>query len=115
MGEKRRRTEDPQLTVILWRDIPAHVKAKAGRTRVSAPLPARFMVAVDAAATKAGKTSTDDYIGEWREESRPCDGDLQEEVDKKTALITETYPASLIKTFIRNGGWADSSSVIESP
>jgi hypothetical protein len=73
------------------------------------------MVAVDAAATKAGKTSTDDYIGEWREESRPCDGDLQEEVDSETALITKTYPADLIKTLVRNGGRADSPSVIESP
>lgn len=105
----------PSLTVIYWRDIPAQVKAQSGRTRVSAPLPARFMVAVDAAATKAGKTGWDDYIGEWREESRPCDGGLQEELDKETARIAETYPANLIKTFVRNGGWAESPSASEFP
>ena len=97
------------LTVIYWRDIPAQVKARSGRTRISAPLPDRFMVAVDAAATKAGKTSTDDYIAEWREESRLCDEDLQSEVDRETAHITEAYPADLIKTYVRNGGWASES------
>lgn len=115
MSERRRRTEDPQLTVIYWRDIPAQVKAKAGRTRVSAPLPGRFMVAVDAAATIAGKTSTDDYIAEWREESRSCEIDLEREVGKETAHITESYPAELIKTYVRNGGRADSHPASESP
>lgn len=61
------------------------------------------MVAVDAAATKAGKTSTDDYIGEWREESRPCDGDLQREVDDEIVRLVETYPPDLIKTHVATG------------
>jgi hypothetical protein len=60
-------------------------------------------------------TSTDDYISEWREESRPCDGDLQEEVDSEAARITKAYPADLIKTYVRNGGRADASSASGSP
>jgi hypothetical protein len=96
----------PRLTVIYWRDIPAQVKAKAGRTRVSAPLPDRFMVAVDRAATIAGKTTTDEYIAEWREETRPCGEDLQAEVNLEAKRLDEAYSQELIRDYVNNGGWA---------
>lgn len=102
----RKGREAPRLTIIYWRDIPAQVKARAGRNRVSAPLPDRFMVAVDGAATVAGKTTTDDYIAEWREETRPCGDDLQAEADREAARIEGAYPQDLIRTYVRNGGWA---------
>lgn len=105
-GRTRRGSNQPRLTLIFWRDIPAQVKAKSGRSRVSAPLSDRFMIAVDAAATKAGKTSTDDYIAEWREEGRPCGEDLQSEVDEAVRLVEAAYPPDLIKSYVRNEGWA---------
>jgi Virulence factor len=100
------RRDDPQLTVIYWRDIPAQVKARAGRDRVSAPLPDRFMVAVDGAATVAGKTTTDEYIAEWREETRPCGTDLQMEANLEVRRIDEEYPPDLLRAYVRSGGWA---------
>ncbi len=101
----RRGRESPRLTIIYWRDIPAQVKARAGRTRVSAPLPDRFMVAVDGAATRAGKTTHDEYIAEWREETRPCGEDLQAEADREAARIEKDYPPDLVRSYVRNGGW----------
>lgn len=98
---------DPKLTVIYWRDIPAQVKARAGRTRVSAPLPDRFMVAVDGAATVAGKTTTDEYIAEWREETRDCSDDLQSEADREAERIDAEYTPDILRTHVRNGGWAN--------
>jgi hypothetical protein len=98
--------ESPRLTVIYWRDIPAQVKARAGRSRVSAPLPDRFMVAVDRAATVARKTTTDEYIAEWREETRPCGADLQAEVDLEVKRLADEYSDDLIRTYVNNGGWA---------
>ena len=103
----RRGRESPKLTVIYWRDIPAQVKARAGRERVSAPLPDRFMVAVDGAAMVAGKTTTDAYIAEWREETRPCGEDLQREADLEAARVDEAYPQDLLRDYIRNGGRAN--------
>ncbi|HUG31757.1 MAG TPA: virulence factor [Acidimicrobiia bacterium] len=100
------RREAPRLTVIYWRDIPAQIKARAGRTRVSASLPDRFMVAVDGAATVAGKTKADEYIAEWREETRPCSDDLQAEVDREAERVAEAHPPNLIRAYVRNGGWA---------
>lgn len=96
----------PTLTVIYWRDIPAQVKTRAGRERFSAPLSDRFMVAVDGAATVAGKTTTDEYIAEWREESRPCGDQLQTEVQLEVERIEREYPQDLIRQYVRNGGWA---------
>lgn len=96
----------PTLTVIYWRDIPAQVKTRAGRTRVSVPLPDRFMVAVDGAAMVAGKTTTDEYVAEWREESRTCGPDLQAEADREADRIEQAYPPDLIRSLVRNGGWA---------
>lgn len=102
--------ESPRLTVIYWRDIPAQVKARAGRQRVSAPLPDRFMVAVDGAATRAKKTTTDEYIAEWREETRACGEDLQAEADLEAKRIEESYPPELVKSLVKNLGWAPSES-----
>lgn len=105
-GRRARRGATPTLTVIYWRDIPAQVKARAGRDRASAKLEDRFMVSVDAAATKAGKTSTDDYIGEWREVSRECGPDLQTEVETEAGRIAAVYPSDLVGEYVRNSGWA---------
>lgn len=102
----RRGREEPQLTVIYWRDIPAQVRARFGKERVSTPLPDRFMVAVDGAATVAGKTSTDEYIAEWREETRSCSDDLEREAELEVKRLDEAYTAQLIRSYVRNGGWA---------
>lgn len=62
------------------------------------------MVAVDGAATVAGKTKTDEYIAEWREETRPCGADLQAEVDGEVTRIDETYLPEQVRAMVRNGG-----------
>ena len=73
------------------------------------------MVAVDAAATNAGKTSDDDYIAEWREKSRTCGEDLHGEADREATNIASTYSSELIKTYVRNGGWAPNWAPTGSP
>ena len=54
------------VTVIYWRDIPAQVVAGQGRQAIRTPLPARFQEAIDRAATRAGLSSSDAYMAEWR-------------------------------------------------
>lgn len=113
---RRGRREEPRLTVIYWRDIPAQVRANAGRERASAALPDRFMIAVDRAAMIADKKKVDEYVAEWREETRPCGPELQKEADREAQRITKDYPQSLIRTYIQNGGWAPPDrGVSESP
>lgn len=102
----RRGRSEPRLTVIYWRDIPAQVRANAGRERAAAELPPRFMVAVDRAAMVADKKKVDEYVAEWREETRPCGPDLQTEADLEAKHLVERFPQDLIRSYIRNGGWA---------
>lgn len=64
------------------------------------------MIAVDRAATVAGKTTVDQYVAEWREETRPCGPELQREADLEAKRLAETYPQTLIRSYIRNGGRA---------
>ena len=54
------------LTILYWRDIPAQVIAKAGRTSAKRELPLRFTEAIDMAAMRSGAAGTDDYLAAWR-------------------------------------------------
>ncbi len=47
------------LTIMYWRDIPAQVNAKAGRTKARRELSRRYQEAMDAAAMKSGAPGTD--------------------------------------------------------
>ena len=60
----------PKLTIIYWRDIPAQVIGQQGRKRFKLELPRRFAEAIDRAAMRAGKGSSDLYLEEWRRERR---------------------------------------------
>ena len=79
------------LTVISWRDIPAQVVAKEGRRTAKAMLGLRFQVAIDRAATRAGKKAMDDYLVEWRRTTRPCGDDLEAEAAAEVARIEQTF------------------------
>lgn len=92
--------------MIYWRDIPAQVRANSGRERAAAALPQRFMIAVDRAAMVADKKKVDEYVAEWREETRPCGDDLQEEADLEAKRIVAEYPQDRLRQYVRNGGWA---------
>lgn len=67
------------------------------------------MIAVDKAAMVADKKNVDEYVAEWREETRPCGPDLQSEADQEAKRIAADYPASLVRTYIQNGGFAPKS------
>jgi hypothetical protein len=92
------------LTVIWWRDIPAQVVAREGRRAHKMVLHARFQVAIDRAAEKAGKKSFDDYIGEWRKENRPCGPDLEAEVAAEAARLEAEYTKAVLARLAAVGG-----------
>jgi hypothetical protein len=81
----------PRLTVISWRDIPAQIVAKDGRRSAKHVLGQRFQVAIDRAATRAGKKDMDDYLDEWRRTDRTCGQDLAAEVAAEAARIEARF------------------------
>lgn len=93
-----------ELTVISWRDIPAQIVARSGKTRVRAELPERFQVAIDRAAMHAGVIGTDDYLAEWNRSSRSCGSDLGAEVAAECERLVQSHPRGVVKRLVENHG-----------
>jgi hypothetical protein len=56
-----------KLICIYWRDIPAQVVGRAGRrSGFKKELAPRFAQAIDRAAMRAGRGSSDAYLEDWR-------------------------------------------------
>lgn len=96
----------PRLTVISWRHIPAQVTAREGRQVAKAMLPLRFQVAIDRAATRAGKKQMDDYLAEWRRTDRPCGPDLEAEVAAEVARLEGLFTKPALAALVANLGEA---------
>ena len=93
-----------ELTVIWWRDIPAQVVARSGRTAARVQLTGRFQEAIDMAATRVGLIGTDDYLNEWHRETRACGDDLDTEVAEEAARLEQSYTDEALDTLVRAGG-----------
>ncbi len=97
-----------QLTIVYWRDIPAQVIVKAGRTAAKRELSRRFIEAIDMAAMRTGAAATDDYLADWRRaDPVPCGDDLEAEADRVAAELEADYDPARIKELIANGGRAE--------
>lgn len=97
----------PELTVIWWRDIPAQVTAKQGRTRLSRELAPRFQEAIDAAAMRAGLIGSDAYLEEWRREARECGEDLEGEVAQELDWLDAAYTDEVLERLVHANGRED--------
>lgn len=96
-----------KLILILWRDIPAQVIAKQGRETAKVPLSQRFQEAVDRAAMRAGKGSSDAYLADWkRSELRECGNDLAQEAGAEAARLEMRYTDADLERLIRAHGVA---------
>ena len=61
-----RGSNNPELIVIYWRDIPAQVNAQRGRERQQYVLPDKFQRAIDRAKRKAGIFTSQEDVAQWR-------------------------------------------------
>ena len=67
-----------KLTTIYWRDIPA--------------------------AMRAGKGSSHAYLEEWRRESRPCDGVIEEAVKAEVERLEAQFPDDVLEVAVKASG-----------
>jgi hypothetical protein len=95
------------LIIISWRDIPAQVIVKRARETAKVQLSARFQEAVDRAAMRAGKGTSDAYLADWkRSEPRPCGENLQAEAAAEAARIEAQFTDEDLERLIRAKGLA---------
>ncbi len=93
-----------KLITVYWRDIPSQVIAKRGRETSKVPLTQRFQVAIDRAAMRAGKGSSDLYIDEWRREARACSNDLEAEARAEAEKLEAAFSDKLLDRMAKAGG-----------
>ena len=93
-----------KLTTIYWRDIPAQVIGQQGRKRHKQVLDYRFAVAIDRAAMRAGKGSSNAYLEEWRRESKPCDGVIEDAVNTEVLRLEALFPDDVLETAVKARG-----------
>jgi len=92
------------MTTIWWRDIPAQVTAREGRKQSKIVLHPRFQVAIDKAASRAGKRAYNDYIEEWRRTQKPCGADIDAEVAAEVERLEAEYDKHRLAQLIQSGG-----------
>lgn len=93
-------------TIIYWRDIPSQVVVQRGRNREKAMLSPRFQEAIDRAAMRAGKGSSDAYLSEWRRETSRLESsqELRELAEHTAADLEAQFSDRQLDALIRHHG-----------
>jgi len=94
----------PKLISIYWRDIPAQVIGRTGRGKVRRELAPRFQQAIDRAAMRAGRGSSEAYLADWRRESAAVEGDVEALVAARVAELEQAFPEEYLERVVKNGG-----------
>jgi hypothetical protein len=94
-----------KLITVFWRDIPAQVIVKSGRRSAKVQLAERFQVAIDRAAMRAGKGSSDAYLEDWRRsDPQECGDDLEAEAAAEAARLEAQYSEQQLERLIKSSG-----------
>ena len=94
----------PELIRIYWRDIPSQVTAKAGRKSAKVMLPDRFQQAIDRAAMRAGKGSSEAYLEDWRRVRSACGDDLEAEARAAAAALEAEFDDERLERTVKAKG-----------
>lgn len=93
--------------IISWRDIPAQVLVREGRTAQKRELSERFIQAIDRAAMRAGLRESEAYLAEWRRGAAlPCGDDLAAEADAAAAELEAAFTDERLAELVRGEGRA---------
>ena len=93
-----------KLICIYWRDIPAQVVGREGRRNIKRVLAPRFAAAIDRAAMRAGRGSSDAYLEDWRRESENVSGDLEVLVHERVDLLESQFDDEFLEAVVKAGG-----------
>ena len=96
-----------KLISIYWRDIPAQVIGRQARQKIKRELHPRFQAAIDRAAMRAGRGSSDAYLADWRRETEAVSGDLETLVEARAGELERRFPEEYLERIVKAGGRAD--------
>lgn len=91
--------------IVFWRDIPAQVIVKKGRTSAKRELSLRFTEAIDMCAMRTGAAETDDYLADWRRgDPETVSDDLETEADRAAAELEAAFDRERLVALVKAGG-----------
>jgi hypothetical protein len=91
--------------IVYWRDIPAQVIIKKGRTSAKRELSLRFTEAIDMCAMRTGAAESGDYLADWRKaDPEPVSDDLEAEADQAAAALESAYDRERLVALVKAGG-----------
>jgi hypothetical protein len=91
--------------IVYWRDIPAQVIVKKGRTTAKRELSLRFTEAIDMCAMRTGAAETDDYLADWRRaDPVEVSDDLEAEAESAAAELETAYDKERLVALVKGGG-----------
>ena len=95
-----------KMITFFWRDIPSHVMYKAGREKHRKQLDPKFETAIDRAAMRAGKGSSDAYIAECRRETKRLEGvrDPSKLLETQVQQLEQEFSDEILEKTIKAGG-----------
>ena len=93
-----------KMITIYWRDIPSAVIYKRGREKYKKQLNPKFEAAIDRAAMRAGKGSSEAYLSEWKRETVAMQGDPQELVDNLVNELENQFTDEVLEKTIKAKG-----------
>lgn len=93
-----------KMIKIFWRDIPSHVIYKNGREKTKKQLNPKFAIAIDRAAMRAGKGSSDAYMSEWRRVTETISGNPEELVFNAVKNLEDTFTDEILEKTVKSGG-----------
>ncbi len=94
-----------QITIVYWRDIPAQVIAKRGRSSAKHVLSERFEKSIDRAAMRAGARDTDSYLADWRRgDPIACGDDIEAEATAAAERLEREYDKDKLAALVASGG-----------
>ena len=100
-----------KLILISWRDIPSQIVVKQGREAAKVQLSHRFQEAIDRAAMRAGKASSDAYLADWkRSEPVACGDDMKQAAQDEADRIETLYSDEDLLRLIRAHGVDESKT-----
>ena len=65
-----------------------------------------FQAAIDRAAMRAGKGSSELYLAEWRRDTRRCENDLRHEASSEVEKLNSQYSNEVLEQMVKSKGYA---------
>ncbi len=94
-----------KLITVFWRDIPSHIIFKTKSGKFKKQMSPRFEKAIDRAAMRAGKGSSDAYMADWRREIvKIKTDDPQSIVDQEIELLEQIFSDDLLEKTVKSKG-----------